>query len=232
MAARISKQSKSKSEARAKVRKVVLGLEVPLYVKAGVQEGTVELPKEIFGQKPNKVLIAQAVRVFLSRQRMARASVKTRAQVDLTKKKMYRQKGTGGARHGAQSAPIFVGGGSAHGPKAFENYKLLISKKMSRKALFSALSERMIDKRVLVADIEGIAPKTRDLVQFLKNAQIDQALIVHKASENLLRAGRNIKNIAIVRAGQLNAYDVLRGRMIVLTKEALDVLAQREGRKA
>ena len=112
---------------------------VDLYNIKGEKEGKVTLPKEIFETKINKPLLSQAVRVYLANQRDARARAKTRAQVKGSNRKIYRQKGTGGARHGDNKAPIFVGGGKAHPPKGI-NRRLSLPKKMKQLALKSALS--------------------------------------------------------------------------------------------
>ncbi len=103
-----------------------------------ISENT-KLPEEIFGLEVKPQLLAQAVRVYLANQRQGTQNAKTRAEVERTRKKLYRQKGTGGARHGDRKAPIFVGGGVAFAPKP-RDYSLALSKKMRRLALYGALS--------------------------------------------------------------------------------------------
>ena len=110
---------------------------VPMYDNKGAKSGTFALPKEIFGAKVNDDLMAQAVRVYLANQRQGNAHTKSRGEINLTTGKWYRQKGTGRARHGAKSAPIFVGGGVAHGPRK-KDYTLSLSKNMKKAAVKSA----------------------------------------------------------------------------------------------
>lgn len=206
-------------------------LVAPLYTKAGNRSGTVSLPKEIFGQEPNATLVAQAVRVFLARQRKAHAKTKSRGQVSATTAKWYKQKGTGRARHGARSAPIFVGGGRAHGPRGNQNWQLRMPRRAAQLAFMGALSDKAADKKVVVADIENIDPKTRILAAFLKKTYpadgAKRLYLVHAASQNLVRAGRNIEGVCLVRADQLSVYDVVTSSALVLTRQALGKLEER-----
>lgn len=210
------------------------GVTVPYYTKSGVKSGTMTLPKEIFGETPNTILLSQAVRVFLSNQRTAHAKTKNRGQIARSKRKIYRQKGTGGARHGSRSAPLFVGGAIAHGPRGIENYKLSLPKKMGKKALVSALSLKAADGLIIVADIENIEPKTKIIAGILaKIGNVGRTIIVNSTSNNLPRASRNITGVDIIRASNLNVYNTLVGRSIILTKEAVNGLVSRlaEGKK-
>lgn len=216
------------------ISKKSTGVTVPYYTKSGVKSGTVALPKEIFGETPNTVLLSQAVRVFLSNQRKAHAKTKNRGQIAKSKRKIYRQKGTGGARHGSRSAPLFVGGSIAHGPRGIENYKLVLPHKMTKRALVSALSLKVADGSVLVADIENIEPKTKNIAGILaKIGNTGRTVIVHSASNSLSRASRNIASCDVISAATLNAYNTLVGRSVILTKEAINGLVSRlaEGKK-
>jgi len=135
---------------------------VDVYNLSGIKSGQMELPKNIFAVKINESLMAQAVRVYLSNQRKSRTKTKSRGEIVLTKAKWFRQKGTGRARHGARSAPIFVGGGVAHGPTGEQNYHLKMSKKMKKQALFSALTSKFKANEVMVIkDLAKIEPKTK-----------------------------------------------------------------------
>lgn len=207
--------------------KRAIGVKVPYYTKSGVKSGTVVLPKEIFGQKPNKVLIAQAVRVFLANQRSAHAKTLGRGEVNRTKHKAHRQKGTGLARHGAKSAPIYVGGGIAHGPRGIENYKLELSGKMRKLALISSLSEKAQDDNLVVADIENVEPKTKNTASVLEKIGGKSVTIVHGGSKNLVLAARNIDSVESVPAPQLTSYHVLSTKTLVLTKEGVSGLESR-----
>lgn len=200
-----------------------------VYTAAGVKKGKVGLPKELFGQKPNLKLLAQAVRVYLARQRKGTASTKTRGQIALTGAKWYRQKGTGRARHGARSAPIFVGGGVAHGPKP-RDFDLKLTKKMKKKALSSALSAKSEEDAVLVIDkAEKIQPKTKKAASLLKKLKADKqkVLLVHAGEENLIRSSRNLPNVQALRAQDLNPYEVLTAEKLILTHAALKELKKK-----
>lgn len=186
------------------------------------------LPVKIFGAKTNSALMAQAVQVFLSNQRKAHARAKTRAQVDRTKAKWFRQKGTGRARHGARSAPIFVGGGKAHGPTGFENYKKSLSKKMRRSALVSSLSDKARSKDIIVLNGLNDVKKTKDIFKVLKeiasSGKKDLLLVLPEKLENIILAVRNISGLRLAQVGSLSAYEVLRAGKILFTKEAIKKL--------
>ena len=123
---------------------------VTIYNVKGQSAGKVRLPKEIFGAKINRILMAEAVRIYLGNQRRAKAKTKDRSEVRGSRRKIWRQKGTGRARHGDRYAPIFVGGGRAHGPTGQENFRAKLTKKMKKAALFSALTTKQKQGEVLV----------------------------------------------------------------------------------
>ncbi|MGH9858113.1 MAG: 50S ribosomal protein L4, partial [Acidobacteriota bacterium] len=162
--------------------------------------GKMSLPGEIFGEKVNKALLAQAVRVYLANQRQGNASTKTRGEVDGSTRKIYRQKGTGRARHGSLRAPIFVKGGIVFGPKP-RDFSLSMPQKMKRKALFSALSAKIQDQQLTVmSGLEDMKPKTKAFVALLKSLSMEdkkQKALVITASDlaNAKRAGSNIQGI-------------------------------------
>jgi large subunit ribosomal protein L4 len=135
-------------------RKQAANLTVDMYDAAGKVTGSVSLPEEVFGAKINKRLIAQAVRIYLANQREGSASTKSRGEVQGSTRKIYRQKGTGRARHGGVRAPIFVHGGIAHGPKP-RDFSLKMPQKMKRAALFATLSLKAQTNAVRVIENEG-----------------------------------------------------------------------------
>lgn len=202
---------------------------ITVYDTSGKLIGQTELPEEIFGVKTNESLVAQAVRVYLSNQRHARAKAKTRGEVRGSTRKIYRQKGTGRARHGDKYAPIFVGGGKAHGPTGQENFRLKMPKKMRRQALFSALTSKLKNKEIMVVDgLAKIKPKTKEMIKIMKNLKLLPAgrqgrasVILPEKLDNIIRAARNIAHLDLLQAGQLNAYRVLDGGRLLLMKESL-----------
>jgi large subunit ribosomal protein L4 len=212
--------------------KPVTGLSVDLFTLTGRSSGKISLPKEIFGAKINNVLMAQAVRVYLANQRRGTVSTKTRGEVDKTTKKAWRQKGTGRARHGAKSAPIWVGGGVVFGPKP-RDYSLKLSKKMKKVSLFSALSAKLKAEEIKVIDgLEKIEPKTKEIAKLIKHLGHDKEnkkilLITPEVSnkfENLYKAARNIEGLQILNANLVNTYQVLDNKVIFLTKQAVEVM--------
>lgn len=193
----------------------------------GKVTGKIALPGEIFGEKVNKALLSQAVRVYLANQRQGNASTKTRGEVEGSTRKIYRQKGTGRARHGSVRAPIFVKGGIVFGPKP-RDFSLSLPQKMKRKALFSALSSKVQDSEMIVLDgLAGIKPKTKVFVEILKNVSIAEKKqkLLFVTSENVahvLQAGRNIPGVSFIPATLVNTYEVLAAKKIIVMKDAID----------
>lgn len=203
-------------------------LKVDVYDIKGKVIGEIELPKEIFGEKVNKTLLTQATRVYLANQRKGTASTKTRGEVRGSTRKIYKQKGTGRARHGAIRAPIFVHGGIVFGPKP-RDYSLQFPKKMKRKALFSALSAKVLNKEMKIIDgIEDIEPKTKVMLQVLKalNTKEKNLMIVLPSfqgkNESVYRAARNIKGVRVKCVNLLNAYEVLKSKMMLFPKSSIE----------
>jgi len=181
MAARVKKTTVDSLQPTAKNKKA--GISVDSYSVIGEKKGTVLLPEALFGQKPNAVLIAQAVRVFLSNQRSAHAKVKGRGEIQGSTRKIYKQKGTGGARHGARSAPIFVGGGIAHGPHGIENYNLVLPRTLRKKALISALSARAQNGSISIAEFDKVETKTGKMAKALQKMALKKPLTIYINSE-------------------------------------------------
>ncbi len=209
---------------------------IDVYNTKGEKTGKIQLPKEIFGAKISEPLMAQAVRVYLANKRKARAKTKRRGEIRGSTRKIYRQKGTGRARHGDRYAPIFVGGGMAHGPTGKENFQLKMPKKMRRRALFSALASQLKEKNIIVLEgLEKIKPKTKTMVKIMQNLKLKMkngklkekaSLIIPKPLENIIRAARNMANLKLTSANLLNTYEVLNGGKLILTKESIKTLKE------
>src|SRR3989344_9213810 len=163
------------------------------------------LPKEIFGQEVNKKLLAQALRVYMTNQKTFTASTKTRGEVRGSTAKIYRQKGTGRARHGAIRAPIFVGGGITFGPHP-RKVRLNLPQKMKKSALLSALSSKMVDKKILgISGLEKASGKTKEVAKLLEKLSIKNALFVtDEKIDHIVRAVRNIPKISVQTVNMLN----------------------------
>ncbi|KUK83508.1 MAG: LSU ribosomal protein L4P [Microgenomates bacterium 39_6] len=206
-------------------------MKVPIYDKNGKKtEKSMLLPKNIFEAKVNPSLMAQAVKVFLANQRTAAPKAKTRSEVTGSTKKIWRQKGTGRARHGDNKAPIFVGGGKAHGPSGVKK-RLSLSKKMKQAALRSALSVKAGEGAVFVVEgLEKVTPKTKKAAKFIENLGIGDkkaTLYLSEKNDNIIRAFRNLPNVNIDLANKINAYQTLSSGKIIFTKKAVKVLKER-----
>lgn len=211
------------------------GLTADVFDTKGKVVKKMDLPKDIFGAKINTQLMTQAVRVYLANQRRGTVSTKTRGEVKGSSKKIYRQKGTGRARHGSLRAPIFVHGGIAFGPHP-RDYSLKLTKKMKKVALFSALSEVYKKGNIkIVSDFDSIAPKTKAMVEVLKNLSVASnnkklLLVLPSKLESVERAARNIPGITMMMATQLNTYEVLKNNSLLFMSKSIDVLESHFGK--
>ncbi len=211
------------------------GVKVDVFDLTGKAKTSMELPTELFGSKVNKQIMLQAVRVYLANQRQGTQSTKTRGEVKGSTRKIYRQKGTGRARHGGITAPIFVGGGVALGPKP-RDYSMSFPKKMRKVALASALTSQLNAGKVKVIDgLEGIEPKTKLFVATLKKLELDEKkkkilVVLPGKTENVSRAIRNVEGITFVNANQLNTYEVLNTKTLLVMKSAVETLEKTFGK--
>lgn len=228
-----SKEVTEQVESKVASKKDAKGITIPVFSLDGKETGTMNLPEEVFGVKVNRTLLAQAVRVYTTNQKDFTGSTKTRGEVSLTTAKWFRQKGTGRARHGAQSAPIFVGGGIAMGPKP-RNVRLDLPKKMKKAALISALSSKVENKNILgVADLNKASGKTKQIAAFLnKLPKSKSALIVtSEKMDNVLKASRNISGVNVLPFTMLNAYEIVKHQLLVLDTETVIKIGEQEGAK-
>lgn len=204
-------------------------LTISVFDISGKEVETMDLPEAMFGAKVNPVLMAQAVRVYLANQRQGNASTKTRGEVAGSTRKIYRQKGTGRARHGGVRAPIFVKGGIAHGPKP-QDHSLTMPKKMKRAALFSALTAKLaIDGVKIVSGLEAVEPKTKNMALALNNFGLSdkkaKVLLVTPANiASVTRGGSNLTGVTITAADRLNTYEVLNTKKLVFMKDAIEAM--------
>jgi large subunit ribosomal protein L4 len=195
----------------------------------GGAAGSVELDEAIFGLEPRADLLARCVRWQLAKRRAGTHAVKNRSDVDRTTRKIYKQKGTGSARHGAASAPQFRGGGRAFGPQV-RSHAHDLPKKVRALALKHALSAKAKDASLIVVDEVTLAqPKTKVLIERFGKLGLANALIVggSEIEVNFQRAARNIKNVDVLPVQGINVYDILRREKLVLTKAAVDALEAR-----
>lgn len=217
-------------------------MQLTVYNTKAQKAGRLTLPQEIFAAPVNPKLMAQAVRVYLSRQHQMTKKTKTRGQVSGSGRKIWRQKGTGRARHGDRYAPIFVGGGIAHGPKGVRPQPLKLSKKMRRQALFSALSSKANAKQIkIITGLNQLEPKTKVMVKLLtrlyqsekasvsptnQSALPKLTIVLAQLYDNIIRAGRNLPQVNIAQAKQLHTYQILDSQQLLFTKEAIKSLQE------
>lgn len=204
-------------------------LSINKYDLNGEKSGTYILPEPIFGIKVNPSLIAQAVRVYRANQRAYAASTKTRGEVEGSTRKIYRQKGTGNARHGGIRAPIFVGGGIVFGPKP-KLKKLELPKNLRRLALINALTVKAADSAIcLIDDLEKIEPKTKIANNLMNklSSHGNRVFIVSGDTLNITKATRNIENVDTIDARKLNYYDVLKYKYLVFSQNGINDIIKR-----
>jgi large subunit ribosomal protein L4 len=191
--------------------------------------GSIDLDDAIFGLEPRADILHRVVRYQLAKRQAGTHKVKTRSEVSYSTKKIYRQKGTGGARHGARSAPIFRGGGVYKGPKV-RSHAHDLTKKFRKLGLKHALSAKATaGELVIVDDATAKTAKTADLAKVMNNLGWKKALIIDGAevNENFLLASRNIEGLDILPSQGANVYDILKSNTLVLTKAGAEALEAR-----
>ncbi len=190
--------------------------------------GTVDLNSIVFEAEYNEPLIHQVVVALNNNARQGTKSTLTRSEVNASKKKIYRQKGTGNARHDEKSAPQFDGGGVVFAPKP-RDFRVKINKKMRDIAFASAISQKIRQEEVFVVDALTFADaKTKAASEFLKTFGLDKRTIIVTAGkdENVLRATGNIQKVSCVDASLLNVKELVENRYVVFTKDAIKKLEE------
>jgi len=196
---------------------------VTRYDAQGSAVGQVELPTAIFGIKPHKAVVHQALVAQWAAARAGTASTKTRGEVAGSTRKIWRQKGTGRARHGDIRAPIFVGGGVVFGPKP-RDYTQRLPKAMRRLAVRSVLSDAVATGRLRVVEGFGIVEgRTREMVAFLQRMGLTgRVLLIAREEEKLVRrAARNLPQVLVLGPGTLNVADLLWADHILIQQDAI-----------
>jgi large subunit ribosomal protein L4 len=191
--------------------------------------GTIELQDAIFGLEPRSDLIHRMVRYQTLKRMAGTHHAQDRSEVNVTGKKVYKQKGTGGARHGDKSVPQWRGGGKAFGPKP-RSHAIDMPKKVRALALKHALSAKAKAGEIVVLEKAAVADgKTKGLKQSLARLELSNALIIDGAElePGFARAVRNIPNIDLLPVQGINVYDILRRKKLVLTKAAVEALEAR-----
>jgi len=205
-------------------------MEAIIYNQKGTEAGTIKLPSKVFGVKWRADLVHQVVEGMRSNKRSGTADTKDRGEVRGGGKKPWKQKGTGRARHGSTRSPIWVGGGTTHGPLSEKNYKRKISKKMRAQALFSVLSKKMKDGEILFVDSLSMGEiKTKKAVEVMKNLSKASGFkplasskkprvltALYGRSEKAEKSFRNLPQLEIVFLKNLNPLDVLQYQYLLI----------------
>lgn len=202
-------------------------MELKVINKDGKETGKkVSLSPEIFAIEPNEHAIWLDVKQYLANQRQGTHKAKERAEVNRTGKKLHRQKGTGGARHGSRKSPIYVGGGTIFGPRP-RDYGFKVNKKVKTLARRSILSARAAEGKIMVVeDFALAAPKTKDYAAFLNavGVQGKSLFVVDGDENNLYLSARNLPKTMVTEKNLVNIYDLVNAESIIISENALSYL--------
>jgi large subunit ribosomal protein L4 len=197
-------------------------MKAKLYQQDGTIKGEVDLPDPVFAAEVKEHLLFQVIKGYRANQRQGTSKTKGRSEVSGGGRKPWKQKGTGRARAGSNTSPIWVRGGKAHGPDP-RDYTTHLSKTVRIAALISALSSRAKDEKIMVVDgVSCEPPKTRIMAQLLVALSVAgkrNLLVVDPKSKPIYMAGRNVKNLEVKPFSEINAYDVLRNENIIFDGE-------------
>ena len=186
------------------------------------------LNEKIFGLLPREDIIARVVRWQLSKRRLGNHSVKTRSDIKMTTAKMYKQKGTGKARHGSGAVSQFRGGGMAHGP-VVHSHSHRLNKKVRKLGIKSALSDKFKLGKLVILDSLKCDGKTSSLKKNFDELGVGNALIIsgEKIDENFIKASSNIKNLDILSYQGINVYDIIKKDNLIIVDDALKLIEER-----
>jgi len=202
---------------------------VKVYRRDGSEAGSVELPDEIFGIEPSMTALHQVIKAYLANQRQGNSSTLTRSEVDVSKSKPFRQKGTGRARAGSANSPVWVGGGVTFGPKP-RSYRQKINQKVKRLSLKSAYSIKAAgDKIKVVEDFTLEQPKTKEVFSMLKALGIAQEKIMFLVKDNdkiVYKSSRNIPKLSIENVTNANTYEIMNSGVVLFTKSAVEKITE------
>jgi len=199
-------------------------MELKVLNKQGAETGrTVTLSKEIFAIEPNDHAIYLDVKQFLANQRQGTHKTKDRTEISRSTRKIFRQKGTGGARHGSLKSGIYVGGARIHGPRP-RDYSFKLNKKLKQLARFSALSYKAQEQAILVVeDFDMATPKTSEFKSLLSALKVNgrNLFVTPTLNRNVYLSGRNIPGNTVMTAGDINTYEVLKAKNLIITESAI-----------
>lgn len=203
-------------------------MELKVIDAKGQVSGSLNASDALFAREYNEALVHQLVTPFLANARSGNRAQKTRAEVKHSTKKPWRQKGTGRARSGMTSSPIWRSGGRAFPNKPSENFTQKVNRKMYRAGMASILSQLVRDERLFVIDeLSAATPKTKEFAEQVKNLGLEQVLFITKQlDENVYLSSRNLPNVMVLEAQQADPYSLLRYKKVVITKDAVAQLEE------
>ena len=203
-------------------------MELKLIDAKGQVSGSVNASDALFAREYNEALVHQLVVAFLANARSGNRAQKTRAEVKHSPKKPWRQKGTGRARSGMTSSPLWRKGGRAFPNRPDENFTQKVNRKMYRAGMATILSQLVRDERLFVIEnLSAATPKTKEFAEQVKNLGMEQVLFVTKQlDENVYLSSRNLPNVLVLEATQVDPYSLLRYKKVVITKEAVAQLEE------
>jgi large subunit ribosomal protein L4 len=199
------------------------------FLSASGAQSTKSMTTTLFEGEFYGVALSQAVRVYLSNFRQGTSKVKTRSDINRTKKKWFKQKGTGNARHGARTPNIFVGGGVSHGPNGLQNWRLTLTPRLKRQALLSALRSQQ-ENVIVYESLEKMAAKTavaRQLLTDTKTADQSVVVVCGQSVPDTFLAFRNMPNVLTTTASRITALEVAAADALIMSPESLDILEKR-----
>ncbi|MDO5058346.1 MAG: 50S ribosomal protein L4 [Neisseria sp.] len=203
-------------------------MELKVINAQGQVAGSVQASDALFAREYNEALVHQLVTAFLANARSGNRAQLTRAEVKHSTKKPWRQKGTGRARSGMTSSPLWRSGGRAFPNKPDENFTQKVNRKMYRAGMAAILSQLVRDERLFVVEeLSAATPKTKAFAEQVKNMGLEQVLFVTKQlDENVYLSSRNLPNVLVLEAQQIDPYSLLRYKKVVITKEAVAQLEE------
>lgn len=207
-------------------------MQLSVYKIDGSDSGKkIELDANVFGITPNDHAIYLDVVQYLANQRQGTSKTKDRSEVAYSTKKIIRQKGSGGARHGSIKAGIFVGGGNIHGPKP-RIYRTKLNKKVKALARFSALSYKAQENAItFVEPFTMEAPKTKEFLQILSNIKADGRkvlFVLPQNSTNIFLSSRNLPEVKVITVDEINTYTIMNANHLVMVDGVQDIIAERQ----
>ena len=203
-------------------------MELKVINAQGQVSGSLQASDALFAREYNESLVHQLVTAFLANARSGNRAQLTRAEVKHSTKKPWRQKGTGRARSGMTSSPLWRSGGRAFPNKPDENFTQKVNRKMYRAGMAAILSQLVRDERLFVVEeLSAATPKTKAFAEQVKNMGLEQVLFVTKQlDENVYLSSRNLPNVLVLEAQQIDPYSLLRYKKVVITKDAVAQLEE------